>query len=125
MSNSRRLSSAGKARGRLVEDQQVGLVGERPGDGDQLPVGGAQIAEIPVERQVKPTASSIALAPARRTLARETKNGVPRSAKRRAAGLGNRQTCRADLVGRLVHGRDAGLGRFGRASSERRAGRSG
>ena len=42
-----------KACGRFVENQQLGPVGKRPGDGDELPVGSGQIAEIRVKRQRK------------------------------------------------------------------------
>ena len=106
--------AGGKARRRLVEDEQFGPVGQRAGDGDELPVGGRKLGEVPVDRQVEARLAQHGLCLPAHPAARDEEGLAAVDEAVEQQRIAHRQARDADEVGRLVHGHDAGGARLGR-----------
>lgn len=107
---------SGKARRRLIENEEIGAVGERPCDCHQLPIGAGEFAEITVERQGQTGSIEHRLRRAANAGARDEEGGVSIGETVEKQGVGNGQAGRADQIRRLMHGDDTGPCRFRRAA---------
>ena len=100
-----------KARGRLVENEHRGIGGNRARDRDKLPLRRPKRAEILVERNVEPDMRRDLLGSPADPVAsgRKAESAAAKLVKHQI--LGDRYTCDAQLVGRLVDRDDPAFAR--------------